>query len=316
LHSFLTLNPVRYNKKPFIFEKDKTSVDNHKIKESIIEIITTVKAFQRHADEIRRHGRTIAFVPTMGFLHQGHMTLLREGRKRADELVLSIFVNPTQFGPNEDLEAYPRNLERDLDMARKEGVNTVFHPTARELYGEAYQTYVSLEKLPFHLCGLSRPVHFRGVATVVSKLFNIVKPHIALFGEKDFQQVAVIRRMAADLNFDVDIVGVPTVREPDGLAMSSRNSYLTPGQRPAALSLSQSLKKADEKVKAGIADSKKIISEAVALIASYPETRIDYITLCDPDTLEDVDIIKGPVVMALAVIVGKTRLIDNMTLIP
>jgi pantoate--beta-alanine ligase len=275
-----------------------------------------VKAFQRHADEIRKQGKIIAFVPTMGFLHQGHMTLLQEGRRRADELVLSIFVNPTQFGPNEDFESYPRNLERDLEMARNEGVDTVFHPTPKELYGEGFQTCVSLEKLPFHLCGLSRPVHFKGVATVVSKLFNIVKPHIALFGEKDYQQVAVIRRMAADLNFDVEVVGVPTVREPDGLAMSSRNSYLTPDQRPAALSLRQSLKDAGDRVKAGVADCEKIISEAAATIAAYPETRIDYIAICDPDSLEEVKTVDGPVVMALAVYVGKTRLIDNMKLMP
>jgi pantoate--beta-alanine ligase len=275
-----------------------------------------VKAFQRHADEIRKQSKRIAFIPTMGFLHQGHMVLLKEGRMRAEELVLSIFVNPTQFGPNEDFESYPRNLDRDLEMARKEHVDTVFHPSPEELYGKNFQTYVSLEKLPFHLCGLSRPVHFRGVATIVSKLFNIVKPHVALFGQKDFQQLALIRQMVHDLNFDLEIVGVATVREPDGLAMSSRNTYLTPAQRPAALSLIKALRDAEKKVRTGITDSKKIIAEAAQDISAHPETRIDYIAICDPDTLEDIPVIEGPVVMALAVIVGKTRLIDNMMLNP
>jgi pantoate--beta-alanine ligase len=247
----------------------------------------------------------------MGFLHEGHMTLLREGRKRADALVLSIFVNPAQFGPNEDFETYPRNLDGDLDMAQKEGVDAVFTPTARDLYGENFQTYVNLEKLPHHLCGLSRPVFFRGVATVVSKLFNIVKPHVALFGEKDFQQLAVIRQMVKDLNFDINIIGVPTVREADGLAMSSRNAYLSHAQRPSALSLSKSLENARAAVKKGESDAAKIIADATSLILSYPETEIDYIRICDPDTLEDLTRITGPALMALAVKVGATRLIDN-----
>ncbi len=244
------------------------------------------------------------------------MTLLREGRKRANELVLSIFVNPAQFGPNEDFETYPRNLDGDLSMAEKEGVDAVFTPTARELYGENFQTYVNLEKLPHHLCGLSRPVFFRGVATVVTKLFNIVKPHIALFGQKDFQQLAVIRQMVRDLNFDIDIIGVATVREPDGLAMSSRNAYLSQDQRPSALSLSKSLDNAESVVKKGETDAGKIIAHASSLILSYPETEIDYIRICDPDTLEDVSRITGPVLMALAVKVGTTRLIDNRVFHP
>lgn len=279
-----------------------------------IDIITSAKAFQEHADETRKHGRTIAFVPTMGFFHEGHLALLREGRKRADELVLSIFVNPTQFGPNEDFEAYPRDLERDLDFVKKEGVNSVFNPTVDELYGKEFQTYVNLEKLPQHLCGISRPVFFRGVATVVSKLFNIVKPHIAIFGQKDYQQLAIIRKMVNDLNFDIDIIGVPTVREPDGLAMSSRNAYLLPGERPAASSLYKSLQKAKAQVQNGIIDANRIIDDARQLIMSYPEAAIDYINICDPKTLEDVHIIQGAVVMALAVKIGRTRLIDNIIL--
>jgi pantoate--beta-alanine ligase len=252
----------------------------------------------------------------MGFLHEGHLALMREGRKRADELVLSIFVNPAQFGPDEDLETYPRNLERDLELAENEGVNTVFTPTAKELYGNEFQTYVNLEKLPHHLCGISRPVFFRGVATVVSKLFNIVKPHIAIFGQKDFQQLAVIRQMVKDLNFDIDIIGVPTVREADGLAMSSRNAYLSGEERPAALSLYQSLQNAKASLESGQTDADEILKDATRLITTFPGTEIDYINICNPDTLDDINVIKGPVLMALAVKVGNTRLIDNMVISP
>lgn len=252
----------------------------------------------------------------MGFLHEGHVALLKEGRRNADELVLSIFVNPTQFGPNEDLESYPRNLDRDLAVAKKAEVDTVFHPSPEELYGHNFQTYVNLENLPHHLCGISRPVFFRGVATVVSKLFNIVKPHIAVFGQKDYQQLMVIRQMVNDLNFDVEIISVPTVREPDGLAMSSRNAYLSADQRPAALSLYKSLQTAQSQVTKGTTDPEHIITEATRLITAYPETAIDYINICDPQTLDNISIINGPVVMALAVKVGNTRLIDNMILTP
>jgi pantoate--beta-alanine ligase len=252
----------------------------------------------------------------MGFLHQGHQTLLEEGRKRGDELVLSIFVNPSQFGPNEDLEAYPRDFDRDLAVAERARVDTIFFPSAKDLYGENYQTYVALNDLPNHLCGLSRPVHFRGVATIVTKLFHIVQPHVALFGKKDYQQLAVIRQMVKDLNFNIEIVGVETVREPDGLAMSSRNTYLRKEERPAALSLYRSLQMAGDEVGKGKSNALEIIEKAENLIHSYPETEIDYIKICHPDTLEDVIAINGPVVMALAVKVGKTRLIDNRLLTP
>ena len=269
-----------------------------------------------HTEKVRRAGKRIAFVPTMGFLHKGHQTLLEMGRKRGDELVLSIFVNPTQFSPNEDLSTYPRDFERDMEIAGKAGVDSVFFPQADDLYGPRYQTYVTLENLPNHLCGLSRPTHFRGVATIVTKLFNIVKPHVALFGRKDFQQLAVIRQMARDLNFDIEIVGVETVREADGLAMSSRNTYLSADQRKSALSLSQSLRNAADAVRGGKTDAAEIIAHATELIRSFPETEIDYIRICDPDTLEDTIRIQTPVLMALAVKVGKTRLIDNMLLNP
>ena len=281
-----------------------------------IEIITAVKDMQKRSDKMRCQGKTIVFVPTMGFLHEGHLSLIREGKKHGDDMVVSIFVNPTQFGPSEDLETYPRNLERDLDLLQKEGVNAVFTPDADEIYGEKYQTYVELEKLPNHLCGLSRPVFFKGVATVVTKLFNIVKPHVTIFGQKDYQQLTVIRQMVRDLNFDIEVVGAPTVRESGGLAMSSRNTYLTPDQRISALSLNKSLQKAQTLVENGLKDADKIINTAAELIRSHPGTEIDYITICDPETLDDMKTIDKPALMALAVKIGKARLIDNMILNP
>lgn len=269
---------------------------------------------QDRSNRLRRNGKTIVFVPTMGFLHDGHLTLLREGKKLGDDLVLSIFVNPTQFGPAEDFDAYPRNMERDLALAEGAGVNAVFTPDRSDLYGAGYQTYVQLENLPNHLCGISRPTHFRGVATVVAKLFNIVKPQIAIFGQKDYQQLAVIRRMARDLNFDIDIQGSPTVRETDGLAMSSRNAYLSSEQRKKAVCLFQALNKAGELVKNGETSAAVILDMVRGLILSQTETRIDYISLCDPDTLEEMTAIDRPALLALAVFMGKTRLIDNKLL--
>ena len=265
---------------------------------------------------MRHSGRTISFVPTMGFLHEGHLSLFRIGRRHGDILAASIFVNPAQFGPTEDFDQYPRNLERDLSLLEKEGVDVVFTPTEAALYPNGYQTYVDLTQLPEHLCGLSRPVFFRGVATVVTKLFHIVKPHVAIFGEKDFQQLLVIRRMVTDLNMDINIVGGPIVRESDGLAMSSRNSYLGSDQRPAALSLYWALNTAQERVESGETDADKIIREAKKSIGSHPDTDIDYVTVCDPSTLDNIPKIKGPSLMALAVKVGQTRLIDNMVLKP
>jgi pantoate--beta-alanine ligase len=271
---------------------------------------------QSYADQSRGKGNIIVFVPTMGYLHAGHLSLMQEGLKHGDDLVVSIFINPTQFGPGEDLDAYPRDLERDIELIRKEGAKALFTPDAKEIYGSHYQTYVALDKLPDHLCGISRPIHFRGVATVVAKLFNIVKPHIAVFGQKDYQQLIVIRQMVKDLNFDINIIGAPIVREPDGIAMSSRNSYLTPRQRICALSLYESLLNARRLVESGEKDAAKIIAAASDLIKSHPETTIDYIAVCDSETLDEVQIIEQPVLMALAVKVGTTRLIDNMILKP
>jgi pantoate--beta-alanine ligase len=279
-----------------------------------IEVVQTVKEMQARADRMRRQGKMIAFVPTMGFFHEGHLSLMRIARKKGDDLAVSIYVNPTQFSPGEDLDAYPRDLDRDLALVEKENVDVVFTPDNAELYKEKFQTYVTLEKLPNYLCGLSRPIHFRGVATVVTKLFNIVKPHIAVLGQKDYQQLAVIRQMVRDLDFDIEIIGAPIIREPDGLAMSSRNSYLSPDQRASALSLYTSLIKAQSLVENGIKDAAKIIEETSMLIKSHSETKIDYIAICNPETLVDIQTIDGPALMALAVKVGKTRLIDNLML--
>jgi len=270
---------------------------------------------QEYSDCMRRLEKTIAFVPTMGFLHEGHLSLMREGRKIGDSLVVSIFVNPIQFAPGEDFEDYPRNLERDLDLARKNSADVVFTPDDKELYSKDFQTHVNLKELPNHLCGSSRPTFFSGVATVVAKLFNIVKPHFAIFGRKDYQQLAVIREMVCDLNFDIEIIGAETVREPDGLAMSSRNVYLTPEQRNSALCLYKSLQKAQDLLSSGIKDSGKIIDTASEIIKSNTDTEIDYIAICDPQTLVDIKKIDGQALMALAVRVGKMRLIDNMILI-
>jgi len=281
-----------------------------------IEIIKTIKEMQATSEKIRLSGKKIAFVPTMGFLHDGHMSLLKEGKKNGDYLVLSIFVNPTQFAAGEDLDTYPSNLESDFKLAENEGVDAVFLPDSQNIYGENYQTYISLETLPQFLCGVSRPEHFRGVATIVSKLFNIVKPHVAIFGQKDFQQLAVIRQMTLDLNFDIDIIGAPTVRESDGLAMSSRNANLTDQQRIYGLGLIKSLQKSQELVNKGVKNSEAVIIAASQIILSNPETSVDYLTICDPVSLEAVSVIDKPVLFAMAVKVGKTRLIDNAIITP
>ncbi len=268
------------------------------------------------AQKVRASGASIAFVPTMGFFHEGHLSLMRLGRNLADHVVVSIFVNPTQFAAGEDFEAYPRNPERDSELARSENVDTLFLPQAKDLYPPGFESYVRLDNLSGRLCGGSRPTHFTGVATIVTKLFNIVRPQIAIFGKKDYQQCVIIQRMVRDLDMDIEIVGAPTVREPDGLAMSSRNCQLTKKQRVKALSLFQALMKAGQSVAAGTRDVDLIRHEAVGAIGGHSDVSIDYVALCDPDTLEEVSEINRPVLMALAVKVGKTRLIDNMLLTP
>jgi pantoate--beta-alanine ligase len=279
-----------------------------------MEMITSVQQMSDQAREARAAGKTIAFVPTMGFLHEGHASLLREGRKRGDILVLSIFVNPTQFGAGEDFESYPRNLERDAEIAAQAGVDFIFAPTAREMYPNGYQTYVNVENLTLPLCGHSRPGHFRGVTTVVAKLFNIVSPHAALFGEKDFQQLAVIRRMVADLNMDVDIAGMPIVREADGLAMSSRNTYLSQEERKSALSLSRSLAVASESYRKGVSSVTVLREKVMEVLRAEPSACVEYVEFRDQLTLDEVDSASDETLLALAVKLGKTRLIDNTIL--
>jgi len=276
-----------------------------------MEIISDVQSMQELCLSLRREGRRIAFVPTMGYLHEGHLSLLQEGRRRGDLLVLSIFVNPTQFGPNEDLSTYPRDAERDLALARSAQVDIVFFPDAAGMYLPEASTFVTVEGLTGTLCGASRPGHFRGVATVVAKLFNIVQPDVALFGEKDFQQLAVIRRMARDLNMPVEVVGMPIVREPDGLAMSSRNVYLSADERRQALVLSQGLAAARAMAAAGERDSGSVLAALRRLIEGQPDARIDYLQICHQATLRDQERIDADSVLLLAVHVGKTRLIDN-----
>ena len=284
--------------------------------EKNIELLSSIADMRCRAAQIRKSDKTIAFVPTMGYLHEGHLSLMKKGKSLADNLVVSIFVNPAQFGPSEDLSKYPRDVERDTDLAEKTGADILFTPHEKELYPDGFETYVIQTGLPNHLCGLARPGHFKGVMTIVSKLFNIVKPHFAVFGEKDFQQLAVIRKMTGDLNFDVQITAGPTVREADGLAMSSRNKFLSEKQRKSALSLYRSLKEARRLVETGEIDSEKIIEKSKDTITKEPDSEIDYIKICDFETLNDIRVIDRPAVMALAVKVGDTRLIDNIMLSP
>ena len=279
-----------------------------------MEISSDPAQMRQQAQDWRAAGNTIALVPTMGYFHAGHLSLMRYGREVADKLVVSLFVNPTQFGPQEDLSRYPRDLERDLGMAREVGVDVLYTPPAEAMYPPGYQTYVTVEELSRGLCGASRPGHFRGVATVVLKLLHQVQPHTAIFGEKDYQQLQVIRRLAADLDVPVEIVGRPIVREADGLAMSSRNTYLSPEERAAALCLFRAIRAARELVLSGAKSRESILEAVRGIITATPHTNIDYLTLVHPDTLQEVNTIENKARLALAVWVGKTRLIDNTLL--
>jgi pantoate--beta-alanine ligase len=276
-----------------------------------MKLIETIDAMQGQCEELRLSGQTIGLVPTMGFFHEGHLELMRVGRRLSDILAISIFVNPTQFGPNEDFQAYPRDMEGDLAGAMEVGADLVFAPSVDEMYPDGHQTRISVERVTKQLCGLSRPGHFDGVTTVVAKLFHIAKPHLALFGEKDYQQLTVVKRMVKDLDMDIQIIGVPTVREPDGLAMSSRNTYLNPEERKSALCLKKSLDLSKEMFRQGEKDAQRIKKAVEELILSHPFTEIDYVNVCNPISLEDVDRIEEKALLALAVKVGKARLIDN-----
>ena len=276
--------------------------------------IETIEEMQVLSESIRMAGHTVGLVPTMGFFHEGHLELMRVARNYADTVVVSLFVNPAQFGEGEDLSAYPRDLDGDLAKAREVGVDCMFIPSAEDVYPEGCQTEVRVRRLTEHLCGLSRPGHFDGVTTVVAKLFHIVKPHLAVFGQKDYQQLAVISRMVRDLNMDIEIVGIPTVRDPDGLALSSRNSYLSLEERESALSLSRALALARDLVNRGERSAATLRKAVEKEIRSRPFTRIDYVSLCDPTTLEELVTIENEALLALAVRVGRARLIDNCIL--
>ncbi len=276
-------------------------------------LVKSIEEMKQIVKNLKKEGKSIGFVPTMGYLHEGHISLMRCSKKDNDITVVSIFVNPIQFGVNEDLDRYPRDLERDLEICKKEGVDYVFHPSVEEMYPEDFSTYVIVEGLTEGLCGAYRPGHFKGVTTVVNKLFNIVQPDRAYFGEKDYQQLKVIQKMIKDLNMNVQVIGCPIVREPDGLAMSSRNKYLSPEERKAALSLSKALFKAKEMFKSGETDINKIRKEMEKIILSHPEVKeIQYIEFVDAETLKPKERLEKGSIIALAVFVGNTRLIDNI----
>jgi len=278
-------------------------------------IINDIQALRDYVREEKGQGKTIGFVPTMGFLHEGHLSLVEAAKQTTDTVVVSIFVNPTQFAPGEDLDAYPRDLAGDQAKLESKGVDVLFFPSVETMYPEGYSSYVTVEgPITKALCGKSRPTHFKGVTTIVNKLFNMVDPDKAFFGQKDAQQVAVIQKMVRDLNMAVTVVPCPILREADGLAMSSRNSYLTPQERQDALVLSQSLAHARDLVEAGERNSTKIIASMVDKIKQVDYAIIDYVEIVDPYTLENVETIESDILIALAVQVGKPRLIDNMRL--
>lgn len=276
-----------------------------------MKVISDIAKTRTYIRKVKRDGKTIGFVPTMGYLHEGHLSLIREARKNEDVVVISIFVNPTQFRPGEDYKRYPRDMERDKRLARGAGVDLIFTPTAAQMYPEGYHSYVNVEEITEPLCGRFRPGHFKGVATVCCKLFNIVEPDVAYFGQKDAQQAIVIKRMVRDLNMDFVIKVLPIVREEDGLAISSRNTYLSPKERMDALCLYESLEEARRMIKAGQRDAKKIVQKMRQIITPRA-SRIDYISIIDTQELKEVEKISGEVLIALAAWIGKTRLIDNM----
>jgi len=277
-----------------------------------VRVISDPREMTRTVLADKREGTTVGCVPTMGALHEGHLSLVRAARRECDVVVVTIFVNPTQFGPSEDFDNYPRTLDTDLVACTNEGVDYVFTPTADAMYPQGSATWVEVERLTDGLCGSSRPGHFRGVTTVVAKLLNITQPDKAYFGEKDYQQMVVIRRMVADLGMPVEIVGMPIVREPDGLAMSSRNRYLSPDERRDALVLPRSLEDARTRVEEGERSAEIIANEIRNRVGQVGRARIDYVSVVDANTLEPVDRIEGTVLVAMAVYIGSTRLIDNV----
>lgn len=276
-----------------------------------MKISGSIKETRKQVKEWKAQGLKVALVPTMGYLHEGHKSLIDRARKENDKVVVSIFVNPMQFGPNEDLEAYPRDLERDSKICKDSGVDLIFHPEVEEMYGPDFHGFVDMTVLPEKLCGASRPVHFKGVQTVVAKLFHIIPADRAYFGQKDAQQLAIIRRMVIDLNFDIEIIGCPIVREEDGLAKSSRNTYLSEEERKQAVILNQSLDEAMQAIEAGEKDAAKVKEIITNKLNTCPLARIDYVEVVSFDNIQPIERIEGAVLIAIAVYIGTTRLIDN-----
>ena len=279
-----------------------------------MKVVGTIKEVRELVKEWKKNGETVGFVPTMGYLHEGHGSLITKARENNDKVVVSIFVNPMQFGPTEDLDSYPRDLEKDSKFCESLGADLIFHPEPEEMYHDDFSSYVDMSVLTEELCGLSRPVHFRGVCTVVTKLFNIVQPDNAYFGQKDAQQLAIIKHMVQDLNMDINVVGCPIVREEDGLAKSSRNTYLSPEERKAALILSKTVKLAKELIDEGEKDADVVVAKMKENIETEPMAKIDYVKAVNGLTMQQQKEIKAPMLIAMAVYIGKTRLIDNMIL--
>lgn len=274
-------------------------------------LVHTVNEVREQVKKWRSEGLSIGLVPTMGFLHEGHQSLIAASVKENDRTVVSIFVNPTQFGPNEDFEAYPRDIKKDMALCDETGADLIFNPEPEEMYPDGFCTYTNITGMSDALCGKSRPIHFKGVCTVVSKFFNIVCPDMAYFGEKDAQQLAIIKRMVKDMNIPIEIKGCPIVRESDGLAKSSRNTYLSASEREAALILSKAIFAGRDMVKAGERDAKKVVEAMTEIIKSEPLAAIDYVEMVDVETMQSIDVIEGNILCAIAVKIGKTRLIDN-----
>ncbi len=277
-----------------------------------MKVINSICEMQKVANELRFKGRTLSFVPTMGFLHAGHSSLMRLAREKADVLIVSIFVNPAQFEPGEDFDRYPRDIEQDERLCEQERVDILFYPEKDVMYPRDFKTFIITENLSNRLCGVTRPAHFRGVTTIVAKLFNIVKPHFAVFGQKDAQQVLILRRMVIDLNFDLELIMAPIIREPDGLAMSSRNQYLNKNERQDALVLNQALNIAEKMIASGEKNPKTIKSEMMIIIHSAPLVNPDYLEIVDFNSLEPVERIAKDTLIAIAARIGNTRLIDNI----
>lgn len=276
-----------------------------------MQIVATVEEVRKQVKAWRKDGLSVGLVPTMGYLHEGHKSLIDKAVEGNDRVVVSVFVNPIQFGPNEDLATYPRDLERDAALCENAGADLIFHPQPSDMYFDDFCTYIDMDDLTKGLCGKTRPTHFRGVCTVVGKLFNIVQPDRAYFGQKDAQQLAVIRRMVRDLNFDLEIIGCPIIREEDGLAKSSRNTYLSPEERQAAVVLHKGLAKGEEMIRAGETSAAKVKKAICDIIEAEPLAKIDYVEIVDFDNIQEKDVLDGQVLAAVAVYIGKTRLIDN-----